>query len=450
MFSQEYTINKVNGSTDYNEFAPFVYKDKLLFCSDRKNTLVKTITDSVGKYMTDIYFMNLNDTTNFTHRLFSNNITTPFNEGPFCFSNDGKSFYYTRNIHLFVKTKDIEKKKNNLGIFFITKTDTGWSNIQPFAYNNEKYNVAHPTLSPDGNTLYFVSDMPNGIGKSDIYYCIKKKSQWSAPKNLGKIVNSQENEFFLYYHPSGRLYFASDRAGGKGGLDIYYTELNNNQWQKPIHLDSPLNTQFDDFGIMLDATFENGYFSRNTGGNDDIYQFNYNYPLVEKCDSMQKPQLCYDLYEENALKSDSIPLEYEWDFGDGTTARGAEVHHCYAKPDNYTVKLNVINKISGEITYNDATYNLNIEDFIQPYINCEDTIYLEKQLKLSASTEKLSTFEPNEFFWNFGDEKKARGRNIEHIFNAHGDFKICLTVLGKDMNDDTLKKYCVFKHVYVF
>ncbi len=449
VFSQGFDINKVDFSTDYNEFSPYIFQNKLLFCSDRKNTLVKTITDSVGKYLTDIYFIDLNDTSNHTPKLFSSGITTPFNEGPFCFSPDGKTIYYTRNIHLFVKTKDIEKKRNNLGIFIATKTDTGWSNVQEFEYNNEKYNVAHPAISTDGKTLFFVSDMPNGSGGSDIYYCTKKGSKWSAPKNLGNIINSSGNEFFLYFHPYGRLYFASDREGGKGGLDIYYTEIINNQWQKPVHLDVPFNSHFDDFGYISDQSFENGYFSRNTDGNDDILKFNYRYPKIEKCDSMQKPELCYDLYEENALKSDSIPLDYEWDFGDGTKARGAEVHHCFEKAGNYIVKLNVINKVSGEITYNDATYELNIEDFIQPYINCEDSIYIEKSLQLSATTEKLIGFQPSEFFWNFGDGQKSRGQNIEHIFSSEGNFKVNLTVLGKD-KDGNKKKYCVFKWVYVF
>jgi len=447
--AQSFKVDPMPFSSKYNEYAPVVFKGKqLIFCSDRKNELVKVITDTTGKYMTDLYVVNLTDSLKKKISLFSKDITTPFNEGPVTFNADFSVIYFTRNLHLFTKPKDIEKKQNNLGIFSAQATDTGWTNVQPFPYNSDDYNIAHPSLSVDGKFLFFASDMPGGYGGSDLYVCVWQGDRWSKPKNLGKKINSLANEFFPFIHPSGRLYFASDRKGGYGGLDIYYADKKNKNWQLALPLDTPFNSAADDFGVFVNKSFEEGYFSSNRGGNDDVFMFTFQYPSFDHCDSLQEPVLCYDLYEEHALENDSMPLEYEWDFGDGTKARGGEVHHCFPSAGHYTVKLNVINTVTNEVSYNDATYDLDIEDFIQPKIHCPDTISVSQEVKVSATTEKLPPLKNIRYFWDFGDRQKGIGQQLSHSYLNTGKFIIRLVVIAKNTENIT-KQYGVFKEINV-
>ncbi len=449
LFAQSFKVVPLPISTDYNEFSPVIYKGKfLVFCSDRKNEFVKLITDTSGRYLTDLYQIDLKDSTGHSIHLFSKDITTPFNEGPASFSTDFSVIYFTRNLHLFTKPKDIENKKNNLGIFIATATDTGWINIRSFPFNSDDYNMAHPALSADGKYLYFASDMPGGYGGSDLYVCRKHGKKWSKPKNLGNKINSPANEFFPFIHSLYRLYFASDRNGGLGGLDIYYADQNKNRWQKALPLDTPFNSTADDFGIYVDSSFESGFFSSNRNGNDDIFKFVFQFPSFENCDSLQDPILCYDLYEEHALENDSMPLEYEWDFGDSTKAQGGEVNHCFSKPGHYVVKLNVINTITNEISYNDATYNLDIADFIQPKIHSNDTVEVNKPTLFTASAEKFPDLMNVKFFWDFGDGNKGKGKTVTHAFSEQGIFKVRLVITGENAGKES-NRHGVFKRIYV-
>lgn len=446
--AQSFKVSPMPFSSEYNEYAPVVFKrNQLVFCSDRKNDLVKVITDTAGKYLTDLYVVDLTDSLKEKITLFSKDITTPFNEGPVTFNAGFSVIYFTRNLHLFTKPKDIEKKKNNLGIFYAQTTDTGWTNIQPFPYNSDDYNIAHPALSADGQLLIFASDMPGGYGGSDLYMCIKHGKTWSKPKNLGNKINSPANEFFPFLHPSGRLYFASDRDGGYGGLDIYRADNENDMWHPALPLDTPFNSAADDFGIFVNKSFDKGYFSSNRNGSDDIFRFSFQYPSFDHCDSLQDPVLCYDLYEEHALENDSMPLEYEWDFGDGTKARGGEVHHCFPSAGHYTVKLNVVNTVTHKVSYNDATYDLDIEDFIQPKIHCPDTVSVNQAFQLSATTEKLSSLKNVQYFWDFGNGQKGMGQFVSHTYSNAGKFTIRLVVIGNVENET--KQYGVFKEVLV-
>ncbi len=447
--AQSFKVDPMPFSSEYNEYAPFIFKEKqLMFCSDRKNELVKVITDTANRYMTNLYTIDLTDSLWKKITLFSKDITTPFNEGPVSFNTDFSVIYFTRNLHFFTKPKDIEKKQNNLGIFSAQATDTGWTNIQPFPYNSDDYNVAHPAFSADGHLLIFASDMPGGYGGSDLYVCTNQNGKWSEPENLGKKINSPANEFFPFIHPLGRLYFASDREGGYGGLDIYYNDKYNNTWQSVLPLDTPFNSAADDFGVFVNKSFDKGYFSSNRNGSDDVFMFSFQYPSFDNCDSLQDIVLCYDLYEEHSINNDTMPLEYEWDFGDGTKARGGEVHHCFPSAGHYTVKLNVINTVTNEISYNDATYDLDIEDFIQPKIHYPDTISVNQTFQLSATTEKLPTLKNIQYFWDFGDGIKGKGQSLSHKYVSSGRFIIRLVVIGLNIENETVK-YGVFKEIRV-
>jgi hypothetical protein len=188
------------------------------------------------------------------------------------------------------KTMTIGREKvrvvtENLEIRAIRRTDRKWDeHIVSFDYDN--HSVMHPCLSADGDTLYFASDMPGGLGGMDLWYCVKlpTNGRWGSPINLGTSVNTPGDEVFPTIDATGTLYFSSNRHPGMGGLDIFATKNVNGRWTAPRNMRSPVNSSADDYSYVVDIFNANlfgrtdtvGYFSSNRlggQGGDDIYMF---------------------------------------------------------------------------------------------------------------------------------------------------------------------------------
>ena len=197
-----------------------------------------------------------------------------------------------------------------------------------------------------GNTSFFASDMPGGQGGSDLYYCELINGEWAVPVNLGPKVNSSGSENYPYMHQSGKLYFTSDRPGGIGKLDVYFTLLNNGFWEDPVLLPEPINSTSDDFAFVAESNLQKGYFSSNRRKDDEIYQFVSTIIRKASCDTLVENNYCYRFFEENAIKYDTMPFRYEWKFGDGNSATGPDVVHCFNGPGTYIVQLDVVNLIT--------------------------------------------------------------------------------------------------------
>jgi len=134
----------------------------------------------------------------------------------------------------------------------------------------------HPSLSDDGNALYFASTMPGGYGESDIYVAYRVGSSWGTPENLGPEINSEGRDQFPFIAKDGTLYYASDGIAGLGGLDIFKSRLIDGNWASPKNMGAPVNSNSDDFGLIMETESRSGYFtSRRAGGSglDDIYSF---------------------------------------------------------------------------------------------------------------------------------------------------------------------------------
>jgi outer membrane protein OmpA-like peptidoglycan-associated protein len=165
------------------------------------------------------------------------------------------------------------------GVVNLKITEGGLENGQwklkgDFRWNNNEYSVGHPSVSKDGNVIYFASDMPGGYGKSDLYFSVFSNGNWSKPVNLGPKINTEGNEFFPFISPDGVLYFASDGHGGLGGLDIFLSVPEHGVFNTIENLGYPVNSPRDDFGLALDSTGVQGYFTSNREGgkgNDDLY-----------------------------------------------------------------------------------------------------------------------------------------------------------------------------------
>jgi len=205
------------------------------------------------------------------------------------------------------------KKYTNFLEIYSAKYQNGkWVDVKPFQYNKPtEYSIGHPAISPDGKVLYFVSNMPGGYGKTDIYYSTKQADgTWGQPTNAGAEINTDGEESYPHLDSTGTLYFASDGHLGMGGLDIFSAVGSKDNWEQPVNLKYPINSSKDDFSVFFTDPGKSGYFSSNRDGGkgeDDIYYFSPELPAKLILAGVAKQRL-----EDNSieiLKNASIKMD---------------------------------------------------------------------------------------------------------------------------------------------
>jgi peptidoglycan-associated lipoprotein len=201
-------------------------------------------------------------------------VATEVNEGRAWISKKGDLIFFTR-------CPEEKNKQNKCGLYMAKKQGSTWGPAEPLPFTVDTITFAHPTLSTDAKTLYFVSSMNGGYGKMDIWSCTydQKTNSWGQPRNLGPQVNTEGNEVYPSMTDDGKkLYFSSDYHPGLGGLDMFIAEAGaDGKFNKPVeNLKYPLNSSYDDFGIVFEGKKNRGYFTSNREGgrgDDDIWSF---------------------------------------------------------------------------------------------------------------------------------------------------------------------------------
>jgi len=259
------------------DFSPAFYNDGIVFVSSRK------LKDSKKYKWTGDHFMNLfyapanKEGVLDSVQSFSKMINSKFHEGPVTFDKSYSRIFFTRNDHRNGKPKKNKKGVMKLGIFTALQDGEKWTAPKPVAFNTKEYEECHPSLSADGKYLYFASDRAGGEGGMDIYVSEFKAGEWSEPENLGPEINTPGNDVFPFMHDSGTLYFASDGWGGMGGLDIFFSKKDGEvEWTTAMNLGHPYNSRKDDFGFVLNLLGTEGYLTSSRAGGrgkDDIYSF---------------------------------------------------------------------------------------------------------------------------------------------------------------------------------
>jgi len=449
----QFTIDRLPFNTlEYDEFSPAYFKDSLAFCSNRKNDVLISYSDTSDKAqkLIDLYFTSMKDSRKWRiPQPFSNGLNTLFNEGPLSFYNNGSNVVFSRNIYSLKKFGNYSKPGNLMGIFFAEYENGFWTNIKPFAFNAETYNIMHPTITEDGKTMYFASDMPGGFGGFDLYVTHYSYGHWSKPENLGPNINSEKNEAFPFIHSSGRLFFASKGWNSKGGYDIFFSQEFDGKWLTPQNMKEPINSVYDDFGLIIDEYMQSGYFSSNRNKSDDIYSFKSVISEFENCKPQQKNNFCYIFYENGTSEGDvKGSMRYEWDLGDGNKIRGLEAEHCYAKTGKYIVKLNVIDSLTGEVYFNQAQYEQIVEEIEQPFITLPDISAEGQPVKIDAKKTNMKNFRVAKYYWDFGDSYKGIGDEVTHTFYQEGVYDVKLQ-LESTQGRNGIRKVCVYKSIAV-
>lgn len=440
--NETYTVSIAPFSTrSYNEFSPVFYKNGIVFCTDYNETSFINYSDNKGKGNLNIsYTEPKNNEAWQAPKLFSKNLSTKLNDGLVTFNSSGDTIYYSRNLEVDGNMDVITSPMNKLGIFTAILEEGKWVKIRGLRINNEWYNVTAPSLSRDGKKLYFVSDQPGGFGGSDLYCCNWKEGYWNDPVNLGQVINTPGNESYPFVTPSGELFYSSDGLPGLGGKDIFFSRFSDTAWITPIHLDPPINSQFDDFGITADPILNSGYFSSNRNNSTDIYHFTTNLSQIFYDDIQRENLNCFMFSDNGSIVIDTVNLQYMWYFGDGKSARGAAVRHCYPGSGDYNVKLDIIDRRTGKLFFTKLSYNLNLRDYVQPYINSSDVVVTGEFMDFDGLKSYLPGSDIISYSWDFGDGNRSSGESTRHSYQKNGEYKVNLELLLKDSTGNIQRK----------
>lgn len=263
-------------NTDKLEFSPAFHENGIVYVTTPDDTTTTTTSNKEEPFF-ELYFAETNPQgLPMEPYYFSAHINSPLHEGPVAFNPSGNRIYFTRNSYLNGKIEAGKENTVRLKIFEGEKSPSDWINIKPLSFNSDDFNSMHPTLSADGNWLYFSSDREGGFGGFDLYAVQKLGDGWSEPKNLGAQINSDKDEAFPFMHASGKLFFASKGHQGRGGFDIFMADVEGNRGGTVTQLGVPFNSTVDDLGFILNQAGTAGFYTSSRGGGagqDDIYYF---------------------------------------------------------------------------------------------------------------------------------------------------------------------------------
>ena len=278
----DYTVKKMSEfnsrRSDYSPLLAGDQSDRLYFSSTRNEAQGDELSGITGAKPGDIFFSDKDDKGKWGKpQTIESGLNTEYDEGACCLSPDGGTMYLTQCL-------SDPSYPRYAQIVTSSRSDAAWGKPAPFTITNDTLSCyAHPAVSPDGEWLYFVSDMPGGKGGLDIWRIRLSANGAAGVENLGDPINTPGNEMFPTFRPNGDFYFSSDGHPGLGGLDIFIATVGDDGKYHLSHPGYPLNSQGDDFGMTFEGQHNSGFFSSNRGdgrGWDHIYSF-YNPEIVQ-------------------------------------------------------------------------------------------------------------------------------------------------------------------------
>lgn len=278
----------INNLTSINssklDYCPIPFGNGIIFTSDRVENLPWYKRIFSRSYSNLLFTAKTNGKSYLKPFSLPGEVNGKFNEGAASISGDGKKMFFTRNAI---------KKNNNglydLNIYTAELIDKKWQNVKELDLAAENYTNCHPAISKDGQTLYFASNRPGGHGGMDIYKTHLVEGEWSTPINLGPAINSEKTELFPQIGQEGELYFASDAGDGIGQLDIWVSRVGSSgMMMNKQNMGVPINSPEDDFSFVVMPDSRSGYLTsnrKNGKGGDDIYSWSITVPKEKEIES---------------------------------------------------------------------------------------------------------------------------------------------------------------------
>jgi len=255
-------------SKDKSDFGAVLTNDNTLYFVSSRSASSKK--DMAGQSFIDVYKSTRNENGTFSEPVVVSELNTAYHDGPIAISADGNTIFFASD----GRNKDFKKGKkykiSQQGLYKAVKVNGKFTNIQPLPFNSVDYSVGSPSLSADGKTLYFASNMPGGLGDTDIWkVTVNADGTYGTPQNAGVTVNTPGKENFPFVVDNNVLYFSSLSRQGFGGFDIFKADLNKGT--EAVNLGKPVNSEKDDFSFSFNSAKNVGFYSSNRAGTDDIY-----------------------------------------------------------------------------------------------------------------------------------------------------------------------------------
>jgi hypothetical protein len=284
---KKFNVQDAGFNSAQSDFGGVEHDGKLYITSGRNDNR-KTYGWNEEPFL-DIYTLSKNSDGAYDNAsLMNDKINTKYHEGLVSFTPDGKTMYFSRESYF---EKDYQKdslsrvRYSQLYLFKATKLGNDWDTVESLAINSENYSVKNPSVSADGSTLYFSSNMPGGYGNFDLYKAtINEDGTLGEPENLGQKVNTEGQEMFPYISSNNTLYFSSNGHLGLGGMDVFYTRVIDGKMAPIRNVGIPINSNGDDFAFIINEETEEGFVSSNRDGgqgSDDVYAFKKLQPLCD-------------------------------------------------------------------------------------------------------------------------------------------------------------------------
>lgn len=287
----KHSIKISNVNTKQADFGVnFMGANKVIFASPNdKVTIVRRVWRENGQPYLDLYIGDIDSLGNIVNkRKLEGEVNKRLHEASVAFTKDLKTVYFSAN-NYNEKEKSIRGKEgfDYIQLYKANVNGEGeWSNIEKLPFNSNDFNTGLPSLSKDDTKLYFASDRPGGLGKTDLYVADVTSNGFSEPKNLGPRINTEEREMFPFIADDNILYFSSNGHPGYGNLDVFASKVFDNTVSEALNLEQPINSPRDDFAYILKNEEKKGFFSSNRGngkGDDDIYSFLEDDELFIEC-----------------------------------------------------------------------------------------------------------------------------------------------------------------------
>lgn len=282
-YIKDIQVKLASFNSEASDFSPTYHNGDLVIVSSRENNrAVRRSCSWINDNYLDLYKVDT-ATGNVSH--FLQKSETKYHEGPSVFKDT--VMYFTKNNYDKNNLNRDHTGTSRLKIYESKMGEDGkWGAYEALSFSKDSYSCGHPTLTEDGKTMYFASDMPGGYGGVDIYKVSYVNNRWSKPVNLGRHINTEGNEVFPHIHNDSILFFSSNGHHGFGGLDIYYSDVTHENMHYVRNLGAPINSNYDDFGVLINESEMSGYFSSNRNGegrhHDDIFEFSSDKSIIDR------------------------------------------------------------------------------------------------------------------------------------------------------------------------
>ena len=289
------------------------YKDGIIYSkADEESRLDK---NNINYRYNDLNYLPKNNGDFGEASVFSEALKFPYAAGATGFTNNYKRLYYTK------------KEDGSTKIFKSDYKNGSWSsNPKELSFNSDDYSCSMPTLSPDGQTMVFASDMQGGEGKHDLYVTYKDGQNWDKPRNLGTEINTPGEELFPYIDQNEVLYFSSNGINGFGGLDIFKAAKSENEWKEPNNLGQPVNSPKNDFAWTKNPENPNEAYIISNRSNSSKSDYLYHVKITKSSEDSSS--------NDNFLEASNESSESESELSDFLESTESDTEQSDNSSDN--------------------------------------------------------------------------------------------------------------------